>query len=257
MPTRTFALSLGNSSLKAGVFSGGRLVRRLQAPVAGAARPGGMGRILGARFKGRVDRAVLSSVVPALTGPAARAVKLAFGVAPRILAVDGPHGLKIAYTRPRELGADRLAAALGARDLFPNRNIVVVDFGTATTVTALGRRGAILGGAILPGLGLWAGMLAERTAQLPRVEPGRRPRAALGRSTADALRSGIFHGHAGAVRELVHRIRREAFGAARSLVVGTGGHAGRFLGEKLFDRHEPDLVLRGLLAYAQAADDRR
>jgi type III pantothenate kinase len=257
MPDRILALSLGNSSLRAALFSGDRLVRRFQAPLAAVAGPGAMERLLARWSQGRVDLAAMCSVVPAATGRAARAMARALGRRPLLLSADGPHGLQIAYRRPRELGADRLAAAIGARRLFPDRNLVVVDCGTATTITALGRRGVILGGAILPGLGLWAGMLAERTAQLPRVEPGRRPRTAVGRSTADALWSGTFFGHAGAIRELVSRVRKEAFGAAGAVVVGTGGHSARFLGEKLFDKLEPDLVLRGLLAYAQAADDRR
>jgi type III pantothenate kinase len=256
MQNRTLVLSLGNSTLVAGVFAGGRLVQRLKATLAVVAGPGGVERLLAAGVKGRVDRAVLSSVVPALTRRTERAVKRAWGVSPRLLTAGGPHGLQIGYREPGQLGADRLAAALGARAEFPKRNLVVVDCGTATTVTAVSREGAILGGAILPGLGLWAGMLAERTAQLPRVEL-RRPKTALGRSTVEGLHSGLFHGHAGAIRELVAKVRKVAFGRAASTVVGTGGHSARFVGEDLFDVHEPDLVLRGLLAYADAADDRR
>jgi type III pantothenate kinase len=256
MKTRTLVLSLGNSSLHGGVFAGGKLVRRFQATTETAAKRRGIEQLLGARVRGRVDRVVLSSVVPALTRRMEGAVSLAFGVAPLLLTADGPHGLRIGYAKPRQLGADRLAAALGARSAFPGTNVIVVDFGTATTVTALSRAGAVLGGAILPGLGLWAGMLAGRTAQLPLVDP-RRPRNALGRSTAGGLRSGIHHGHAGAVREVVGGVRKAAFGTEPATVVGTGGHSARFAGDGLFDAHEPDLVLRGLLAYADAADDCR
>jgi type III pantothenate kinase len=256
MPTRTLVLSLGNSTLNAGVFAGSRLVSRFQAPIAEAARPGGIERLLKARVRGRVDRAALSSVVPSLTGRLVRAVTRACGVEPRVLSADGAHGLRIGYRKPGQLGADRLAAALGARAGFRGENVVVVDFGTATTVTALSRGGVLLGGAILPGLGLWAGMLAERTALLPRIEM-RLPRGALGRSTREGMRSGIFHGHAGAVRELVAKVGKAAFRDAAATVVGTGGHSAAFRRENLFKVHEPDLVLRGLLAYADAADDRR
>jgi type III pantothenate kinase len=256
MRKRTLVLSLGNSTLNAGVFAGGRLVRRFQSPTAAMAKAGGIERLLKARVRGRVDRAVLSSVVPALTRRLGRAVTTLFGVEPRVLSAEGPHGLRIGYRKPRQLGADRMAAALGARAGFPGKNVIVVDFGTATTVSALSRAGVLLGGAILPGLGLWAGVLAERTAQLPLVEP-RRPRTALGRSTTEGIRGGLFHGHAGAVRELVGRVRKAAFRGAHATVVGTGGHSAAFVGENLFDAHEPDLVLRGLLAYAEAADDRR
>jgi type III pantothenate kinase len=255
-PTRTLALAVGNSTVLGGVFSGDRLVRRFRLPAAAAAAPGALERWLAARSLGRIDSAVLCSVVPALTPAVKRGVRLACGVAPRALAADGPHGLGIGYRNPGRLGADRVAAALGARAAFPGKNVIVVDCGTATTVTALGRAGAILGGAILPGVGLWPGMLASATAQLPGVSPGR-PRSALGRSTRAGLRSGIFHGHAGAIRELVGRIRAAAFGRASAVVAGTGGHAALFAREGLFDEIKPDLVLRGLLLFSGSVDDRR
>jgi type III pantothenate kinase len=107
----------------------------------------------------------------------------------------------------------------------------------------------LLGGAILPGLSLWSEMLSTRTAQLPSVSP-RRPATALGRTTEAGIVSGIFHGHAGAIRELVQRIRREAFGRKDVVVVGTGGNARRFSQEKIFDVVVSDLVLHGLRDFA-------
>jgi type III pantothenate kinase len=173
-----------------------------------------------------------------------------------LLTAGGSHGLRIGYRDPKQLGTDRLAAALGARAEFPRKNVIVVDCGTATTITALGRGGVILGGAILPGIGLWPDILAARTAQLPRIAP-HRPRSALGRSTEEGLRSGIFHGHAGAIREVVARVRAEAFGRASAKVVGTGGHAALFARENLFGALKPDLVLQGLWAYFKGSDDSR
>jgi type III pantothenate kinase len=157
--------------------------------------------------------------------------------------------LAIGYRQPRELGVDRLAAALGARQLWPRRNVIFVDFGTATTVTALTAGGRIAGGAIFPGFGLWTEMLAARTAQLPAVEMGL-PRRALGRDTRAGIASGVFFGHAGAVRELVARISGEAFGRGKFLVVGTGGNAARFRRENVFAQYEPNLILVGLHAFA-------
>ena len=133
--------------------------------------------------------------------------------------------------------------------LFRSRDVIVVDCGTATTVTALTRTGRIAGGAILPGLALWSEMLAARTAQLPEVLPVRRP-APLGRSPLEAIASGLFHGHAGAIRELVQVVARDAFGKAPAVVVGTGGNAPRFAREKLFTELSPDLILIGLRAFA-------
>jgi len=98
--------------------------------------------------------------------------------------------------------------------------------------------------------------LATRTAQLPEVKLDR-PRAALGRGTQAGLQSGIFHGHAGAIRELGRKIRAEAFGRAAVTVVGTGGHAGRLAEEKLFDAVAPELVLHGLRDFVSRGEAER
>jgi len=241
---RTLVLSVGNTTIFCGVFAGDRLVRSFRLPA--AAR--GLGRAVAARAGGPAAGAFLCSVVPSLTPAVARELKRAIGRGPEILTAASPHGLEIGYRRPGQLGTDRLAAALGARRRFAGRNVIVVDCGTATTVTALGRGGRLLGGAILPGLALWPEMLAARTAKLPRV-PVRRPAAAVGRSPPEGIASGVYFGHAGAIRELVRRIRAEAFGREPVLVVGTGGHAPLLAKEGLFAVLEPNLILYGLRAF--------
>lgn len=239
---RTLVIDVGNTTIFGGVFHGRRLVRRFRWPTRDAG-PGHWRRL------GLVRRAVLCSVVPQVTASVRRAVGRHCGVRPQLLTVAAPHGLRIGYREPDRLGTDRLACALGARALFPRQNIIVVDCGTATTLTALDRHGTILGGAILPGLGLWPAALADGTAQLPVVAPGR-PRRALGRSPEEALRSGIHHGHAGAIREVASRVRTEAFGRAAVRVIGTGGHAARFASAGIFTTVQPDLILTGLKAFA-------
>jgi type III pantothenate kinase len=242
---RTLVVDVGNTTVFAGVFSGPRLVQRFRLTEREARQSATWTRLTA----GPLQRAALCSVVPALTPIIARALKKAFALTPAIITATAPHGLKIGYRRPAELGTDRIACAFGARTLFSRRHIIVVDCGTATTVTALHRNGTILGGAILPGVGLWPEMLATRTAQLRRVAL-MRPRRALGRSPGEALQSGFFFGHAGAIRELVGRVRAEAFGRSPVVVIGTGGHAARFVRENLFTVHEPDLILTGLHAFA-------
>lgn len=241
---RTLALSLGNTSIFAGVFAGERLVKSFRLPSAQLAT-------LPRRVGPRIDTVGLCSVVPALTPETLRLIRRTWSLEARVLTADAPHGLKIGYRRPRELGTDRLAAAIGAQALFPRRDVIVVDCGTATTVTALRRDGVLLGGVIFPGATLWAEMLATRTAQLPRVPLARRT-AAIGRSPREGIASGIFFGQAGAIRETVAQIRREAFGRRAVAVIGTGGHAPWFAREKLFTQLEPDLILRGLRAFAMS-----
>ncbi len=249
---RVLLLSIGNTSLLGGVITLGRLERRFRTPVADVKTETKLRRFLAAEVSGPVDRAALCSVVPELTLPLCAAVKRRCGVAPRVLRAEGNHSLTIAYKRPRELGADRVAAALGAHFSYPGRDKVVVDFGTATTVTAIAADGTVAGGAILPGFSLWAEMLAARTAQLPKVDAPP-PKTALGRAPREAIAAGLHFGHAGAVRELVDRVAREAFGGRkRPLVLATGGNAARFERENLFAENVPDLILLGLHAFAYA-----
>ena len=246
---RTLVLNLGNTTLFGGVFVNARLIRCFRVPIGEAATAGGLASLATRHWRGSFDAAALCSVVPALTETTVSQVARTCGVAPRVLTADAAHGLAIGYRRSNELGADRIAAALGARSLWPKRDVIVVDCGTATTVTALHRDGTILGGAILPGLALWPEMLAARTAQLPRIEL-KCPGSALGRTPVEAIASGIFHGHAGAIRELVQRISAEAFGKKKALVIGTGGLAPQFSREKLFTEIVPDLILYGLRVFA-------
>src|SRR5690606_34125085 len=98
---------------------------------------------------------------------------------------------------------------------------------------------------ILPGIGLSVETLAGRTAKLPSVEIAR-PAVALGRSTIESIQAGVYHGHVGAIRQLVGELAREAFGGERPAVVGTGGFARLLEGENLFDEIVPELVLLGL-----------
>ena len=155
-------------------------------------------------------------------------------------------GLKIAYRDPKEVGADRIADAVGAIKLFPGRNLIVADFGTATTLCAITKHKEFLGGNIIPGVRLAMEALETRTAQLPSVEIVT-PSSALGRSTVESIQAGLYWSNVGMVRELVSRITAEVFSDAPPLVIGTGGFAQLFNREKLFDYLVPDLILTGLM----------
>ncbi len=98
---------------------------------------------------------------------------------PFVLQAGVKTGLRIRYRNPHEVGADRIAIAIAATHLHPAENLLVVDFGTATTIEAITATGDYLGGAILPGVSVAAESLATRTAKLPRIEiawPPGRPR---------------------------------------------------------------------------------
>ena len=236
-------IAVGNTSVFVGIFSARRCVKAFRIEPAELV-------LLPQKVGAGVTRAAVCSVVPALTPDVVRLIRRTWDIDADVLSAEANHGLEIAYRRPAELGADRVAAALGARAGNPHRNVIVVDCGTATTVTALSRDGRIAGGAILPGAALWPEALATKTALLPRVIL-RRPRSAVGRSPQEAIVSGCYYGQVGAIREIVARVRTEVFGKEKAVVLGTGGNADLFANEILFDRIEPRLVLEGLAAFAR------
>ena len=156
---------------------------------------------------------------------------------------------------PGEVGADRIANALAARDTY-GAPVIVVDFGTATNIDVVDETGAFRGGAIMPGLLLSARSLFSRAAKLASV-PLELPLHALGDTTEHAVQSGIVLGAAAQAEGLVARIRAElesegeAEGRppARATVVATGGLASTIAkATDVFDEVDPDLTIRGIHA---------
>ena len=192
-----------------------------------------------------ISRVAICCVVPDLLYSLRACCQKYFGLDPLVLRPGIRTGLKIAYRDPKEVGADRIADAVGAVTMFPDRNLIVADFGTATTICAITRDKEFLGGNIIPGVRLSMEALEERTAQLPAVEilP---PRTALGRSTVESIQSGLYWSNVGMVRELIGRITAEEFSDEAPVVIGTGGFAQLFNREELFDQVVPDLILAGL-----------
>ena len=192
-----------------------------------------------------ITKVAICCVVPDLLYSLRATCQKYFRIEPLILRPGIKTGLKILYRDPREVGADRIADAIGAVKLYPDRNIIVADFGTATTICAISHKKEFLGGNILPGLNLSMRALEEKTAQLPSVEivP---VKTAIGRSTVESIQAGLYWSNVGMVRELVKRISDEEFSTGNPVVIGTGGFAQLFNRQKLFDEVVPDLILKGL-----------
>jgi type III pantothenate kinase len=259
-------LDIGNTQLHGGVFGEGlRLQFRKTTHPLGSSDEFGVFFTAVLRENGidprAVNRIAICSVVPPALYPIRSACLKYFHCEPFVLQAGVKTGLKVRYRNPHEVGADRIAAAIGAVRRRPGTNLIVVDCGTATTCDVISAAGDYLGGAILPGVGISVDALAGRTAKLPTVEIAR-PATALGRSTIESIQSGVYHGQVGAIRQLVRELAREAFaggadpappppaGAAgvgeRPYVIGTGGFTRLLQGEKLFDEIVPELVLLGL-----------
>ncbi|MBI3861344.1 MAG: type III pantothenate kinase [Planctomycetia bacterium] len=178
---------------------------------------------------------------------------------PRVISRAAELPLRVALEFPDKVGIDRLLNAVAANAIRPSdRPALVVSAGTATTIDLVLADGTFAGGAILPGLELGARALHQHTALLPLIDIPSLLRAQvdpLGQDTPAAIRSGLWHGQVGAIRELTARLT-ETVGSSPKIIV-TGGN-GRWLAASLGpDFHfEADLALRGLACVAQANDSR-
>jgi type III pantothenate kinase len=151
-------------------------------------------------------------------------------------------GMPILYDNPREVGADRIANAVGAYDLYPGASIVV-DLGTATVFDVISAKGEYLGGAIAPGVAISLEALYLQASALRSVELVK-PRSVIGRSTVESIQSGVLYGFAAQVDGIVERIKAEIGDAT---VIATGGLASLIAPiTKQVEYHEPWLTLHGL-----------
>lgn len=248
-------IDVGNSHIYGGVFQDNTLIMRFRHTSAASTSD-----MLGIFLKrvlvengcdpSQIKTIAIASVVPALDYSLRSACIRYFSIEPFILQAGVKTGLQIKCHNPVEVGADRIANAIAAINAFPNQNLIVIDFGTATTFCAIKSDKCYLGGAILPGVRLFMEALAENTAKLPSVEIIKMEKA-LGRNTVENIQSGIFYGVLGACKELMSQIKTEAFEHEEVLVLATGGFASLFEGQGIYDHLLPDLVLSGLKIAAQ------
>jgi len=190
-----------------------------------------------------IDCAIISSSVPPLVTVFEGLCQRYFEVSPMVVGPGTKTGVRISIDNPREVGADRVVNAAAAHRLHGGP-LIVIDFGTATTLDAVSEEGDYLGGAIAPGMGISAEALFEHAAKLPRVELVR-PQKAIGRSSVSAMQSGIIFGYVGLIEGIVVRMRKELGGTAK--VIATGGLADIICRETdVVDALEPDLTLVGL-----------
>jgi type III pantothenate kinase len=197
--------------------------------------------------KNAIHHAIIATVVPPALFNLKQLCRTYFNIEP--LVVGEPNcklGLTINMPNPAEVGADRLVNAIAAHHAYGG-NLIVVDFGTATTFDVVGESGSYEGGVIAPGINLSMDALYAAAAKLPRiaVEPPQGGSGVIGKSTVQAMQSGVFWGYVGLIEGLAARIRSEMKSDAK--VIGTGGLA------TLFDTHtnifhavDGDLTVNGL-----------
>lgn len=240
-------VDVGNTATKVGRWEAGGLAATRAGRTDDLSDPGAVAQLVADLPAGGGEKPVgmaVCSVVEKATEPW---LKWAAGEGLEVLVIGGlsPAPLSNRYRCPEHLGADRLAAAVGAV-LRMGAPVVVASLGTATVVDVVSRDREFLGGAVAAGVasGLWA--LAERTAGLPRVEP-RSGVGPIGRETEECLQAGAVVGTAAMIEGLVERMRAQV-GEEAGLAL-TGGYAG-LVSVHLRLAHSllPDLVLEGTAA---------
>ncbi|MFZ5836188.1 MAG: type III pantothenate kinase [Pseudomonadota bacterium] len=192
----------------------------------------------------QIDGTIISTVVPQALFDIRTLCRKYFNGEPLVVGEDGVDiGLKVNITRPEQAGADRLVNAIAAHSAWPG-NLIIIDFGTATTFDIVSENGDFEGGIITPGVNLSLSALHDAAAKLPHIAV-RRPDRVIGKDTETAMLSGIYWGYIGLVEGLVARIKDE-FGAPMT-VVSTGG-LGHLLrhGTPVIEHFDADLTIKGL-----------
>src|ERR1043166_6211407 len=247
------AIDVGNTNIVLGVFDDATLIQSWRLQTLRERTSDELGLLVDGLFAhSRIERVqiravIIGSVVPPLTGTMRDMSQRYFGV-PAVIVEPGVNtSMPILYENPSEVGADRIVNGVAAFERFgrdAGRPMIVVDFGTATTLDAITAKGEYLGGAICPGVQISADALFQRAARLPRIDV-RKPARVVGRTTVGAMESGLFWGYVGMVEGLVRRMGDELGGNA--ICVATGGLADVIAPETPLIQHvDPDLTLHGL-----------
>ena len=243
------AIDIGNSQIVSGIFEGEQLrgVGRVSADKTVAADEYGiLHTSLLAKYDvqpNNISGCIISSVVPFITPTIERMVESFFHVPPLVVTPSFPHGLTLRYDHMEELGSDRIVNAAAAFEKYRD-NVIIVDFGTATTFSVITKHGEFLGGAIAPGLKSSADSLHVQTANLPLVDLVQ-PNTVIGTNTIASMQSGLIFGHAGLVDGLVTKIQQEV--NDNTVVIATGGLAS-VIGpiSRTIQELKPNLTLEGL-----------
>jgi type III pantothenate kinase len=215
--------------------------------------------------RSEIGDVIIASVVPQTLFNLRGLARRIANVEPMVVGAPGiDYGMPINLPNPAEVGADRVVNAVAAHAIWPG-NLIIIDFGTATTFDVVSSGGSYEGGVIAPGINLSMDALYNAAAKLPRiaVEPPAEGLGVIGKGTVHAMQSGMFWGYVGLIEGLVSRMKAEILGAQRGLfagqgvtVVATGGLA------PLFSRHtgaishvDPDLMIKGLMRIHAANRD--
>ncbi len=250
------AIDVGNTNLVAGVFKGDELIESWRMATDNKRTADEYGTMLDMMLRrdgidpGEVDDVIISSVVPSLMFTLEHMCLKSYGLNPIVIETGIKTGLKIKYDDPRQVGADRIVNSVAAHTKYGG-DLIVIDFGTATTFCCVTGDGSFIGGAIAPGMKTQAAALFEHTAKLPNVDlelPGK----FICKNTNEAMQSGLIYGHMGFTEHMIAGMKQEMSAETGTApedikVIATGGMATMVeSGVECIDVIDRRLTLNGL-----------
>jgi type III pantothenate kinase len=242
-------VDVGNTNTVLGLFDGDQLVHdwRIRTVVDHTVDEYGMliyNLYKTSRISSRkIQDIIISCVVPPMLNILEPLCQKYFNLKPLIVGPGVKTGMPIFYDNPQEVGADRIVNAVAGYEKY-KKDLIIVDFGTATTFDYVSEKGEYMGGCISPGIMISSDALFERAAKLPRVELSK-PKSIVAKDTVSSMQAGIMYGYAGLVDGICDRIKAEV--KSNPLVVATGGLAKIVAPEtKSIDVVDEMLTLEGL-----------
>lgn len=238
------AADIGNTTVGIGLIDDGRIImsKKIMTDVSEIEinYREEISRILKSRGVKKIDGAVISSVVPLLTGIVGNAVTAEYGIEPLIIDCNTAAGVSVTVEFPEKVGSDRIADVCGAVSEY-GAPLIVIDMGTATTVSVVNENYEFIGGMILPGVRTALNSLINNTAQLPQIKLSSPPQSIIGKNTAESIESGIIYGTAACIDEVCRRLSEEL--GFEPEIIATGGNA-----EKIIPYCRSKIILdKGLL----------
>jgi len=221
------AIDIGNTNIVTGCIKDGKILFRERLSTNHTATKLEYSAIFKTAFdmyginSGEIDGAIISSVVPSVTSVVKDSIETLFGTQVMVVGPGIKTGISIVIDNPAQLGSDLVVDAVAGVSEYSVPQIII-DMGTATTITAIDREKRFLGGAIMPGVRVSHDALIDRTSQLPKIAL-EKPKKVIGSNTIDCIKSGIIYGNAGAIDGIIDRYREEL--GEDCTVIATGGLA--------------------------------
>lgn len=244
-------LDIGNSHLCGGVFDKDELLLQFRYDTKKIGTSDELGVFIRSVLRennidyNNIDKIGVASVVPSIDYTIRATCIKYLNHTPLFLKPGVKTGMQVKTTHPNEVGADLVAGAIAAKAMAPNKDLLIFDFGTATTCCHINPNGEFLGASIAPGVRLMMESLHSNTAKLFGVDIVK-PETAIGKNTKTAIQSGIYYAQLGLMQQLISNAIIENNMADKPVIFATGGFSNLFTKTNIFNHIVPELVLLGL-----------